>query len=288
MEYVDLHLHTTASDGVMTPTEIVKYAKAKGLRAIAITDHDTIEGLEEGLAEAGKIDLEVIPGIEISAEHSSGSMHLLGYFIDIYHPLLHERLGYLQKARGERNPKMVEKLNQLGIEITYEEVLKASGGGQVGRPHFAQVLMEKKYVRNFQEAFERFLRKGAPAYVDKLRFTPKEALHFINEVKGVAVLGHPNTLGMNGYSELENLLLKLIGSGLRGIEVYYPEHSPLEIAQYKNLAERYGLLMTGGTDYHGIEKNGLDIGVGKGDMKLPYSIVENLKAARNQYFQSGR
>jgi len=288
MEYVDLHLHTTASDGVMTPTEIVKYAKAKGLRAIAITDHDTIEGLEEGLAEAGKIDLEVIPGIEISAEHSSGSMHLLGYFIDIYHPLLHERLGYLQKARGERNPKMVEKLNQLGIEITYEEVLKASGGGQVGRPHFAQVLMEKKYVRNFQEAFERFLRKGAPAYVDKLRFTPKEALHFINEAKGVAVLGHPNTLGMNGYSELENLLLKLIGNGLRGIEVYYPEHSPLEIAQYKNLAERYGLLMTGGTDYHGIEKNGLDIGVGKGDMKLPYSIVENLKAARNQYFQSGR
>lgn len=288
MEYVDLHLHTTASDGVMTPTEIVKYAKAKGLRAIAITDHDTIEGLEEGLAEAGKIDLEVIPGIEISAEHSSGSMHLLGYFIDIYHPLLHERLGYLQKARGERNPKMVEKLNQLGIEITYEEVLKASGGGQVGRPHFAQVLMEKKYVRNFQEAFERFLRKGAPAYVDKLRFTPKEALHFINEAKGVAVLGHPNTLGMNGYSELENLLLKLIGNGLRGIEVYYPEHSPLEIAQYKNLAERYGLLMTGGTDYHGIEKNGLDIGVGKGDMKLPYSIVENLKAARNQSLQSGR
>ncbi len=288
MEYVDLHLHTTASDGVMTPTEIVKYAKAKGLRAIAITDHDTIEGLEEGLAEAGKIDLEVIPGIEISAEHSPGSMHLLGYFIDIYHPLLHERLGYLQKARGERNPKMVEKLNQLGIEITYEEVLKASGGGQVGRPHFAQVLMEKKYARNFQEAFERFLRKGAPAYVDKLRFTPKEALHFINEAKGVAVLGHPNTLGMNGYSELENLLLKLIENGLKGIEVYYPEHSPLEIAKYKNLAERYGLLMTGGTDYHGIEKNGLDIGVGKGDMKLPYSIVENLKAARNQSLQTGR
>lgn len=288
MEYVDLHLHTTASDGVMTPTEIVKYAKAKGLRAIAITDHDTIEGLEEGLAEGGRIGLEVIPGIEISAEHSPGSMHLLGFFIDIYHPLLNEKMGYLQKARRERNPKMVEKLNQLGIEITYEEVLKASGGGQVGRPHFAQVLMEKKYVRSFQEAFERFLRKGAPAYVDKLRFTPKEALHFINEAKGVAVLGHPNTLGMNGYSELENLLLKLIENGLKGIELYYPEHSSLEIAQYKNLAERYGLLMTGGTDYHGIEKNGLDIGVGKGDMKLPYSIVENLKAARNQSLQSGR
>ncbi|MCJ7747378.1 MAG: PHP domain-containing protein [Desulfobacterales bacterium] len=282
MGYVDLHIHTTASDGVMSPSEIVRYAKAKGLQAIAITDHDTIEGLEEGLLEGERIDFEVIPGIEISAEHSPGSMHLLGFFLDIHHPLLNERLGYLQKARAERNPKIVDRLNRLGIELTYEEVLKASGGGQVGRPHFAQVLLEKNYVRSFQEAFERFLKKGAPAYVDKFRFKAKEAIHFINEAKGVAVLAHPNTLNMNGYSELENLILRLTEEGLRGIEVYYPEHSVLEVAQYKTLAERYGLLMTGGTDYHGIEKNGLDIGVGRGDMRLPYSIVEGLKSARNQ------
>jgi len=282
MGYVDLHLHTTASDGVMSPSEIVRYAKAKGLQAIAITDHDTIEGLEEGLSEGKRIDFEVIPGIEVSAEHSPGSMHLLGFFLDIHHPLLNERLGYLQKARAERNPRIVERLNRLGIQITYEEVLKASGGGQVGRPHFAQVLIEKKYVRTFQEAFDRFLKKGAPAYVDKLRFTTKEALHFINEAKGVAVLAHPNTLKMNGYSELENLLLRLIEEGLKGIEVYYPEHSPLEVARYKTLAERYSLLITGGTDYHGIEKNGLDMGVGRGEMKLSYLMVEELKAARNQ------
>jgi hypothetical protein len=282
MGYVDLHIHTTASDGVMSPSEIVRYAKAKGLQAIAITDHDTIEGLEEGLLEGERIDFEVIPGIEISAEHCPGSMHLLGFFLDIHHPLLNERLGYLQKARAERNPKIVDRLNRLGIELTYEEVLKASGGGQVGRPHFAQVLLEKNYVRSFQEAFERFLKKGAPAYVDKFRFKAKEAIHFINEAKGVAVLAHPNTLNMNGYSELENLILRLTEEGLRGIEVYYPEHSVLEVAQYKTLAERYGLLMTGGTDYHGIEKNGLDIGVGRGDMRLPYSIVEGLKSARNQ------
>jgi len=282
MGYVDLHIHTTASDGVMSPSEIVRYAKARGLQAIAITDHDTIEGLEEGVLEGERIDFEVIPGIEISAEHSPGSMHLLGFFLDIHYPLLNEKLGYLQKARAERNPKIVERLNRLGIELTYEEVLKASGGGQVGRPHFAQVLLEKNYVRSFQEAFERFLKKGAPAYVDKFRFTAKEALHFINEAKGVAVLAHPNTLNMNGYSELENLILRLIEEGLKGIEVYYPEHSPLEVARYKTLAERYGLLMTGGTDYHGIEKNGLDIGVGRGDMRLSYSIVEGLKAARNQ------
>jgi predicted metal-dependent phosphoesterase TrpH len=264
----------------MSPSEIVRYAKAKRLQAIAITDHDTIEGLEEGLSEGKRIDFEVIPGIEVSAEHSPGSMHLLGFFLDIHHPFLIERLGYLQKARAERNPKIVEKLNRLGIELTYEEVLKASGGGQVGRPHFAQVLLEKKYVKTFQEAFDRFLKKGAPAYADKFRFTAKEALQFINEAKGVAVLAHPNTLNMNKTSELENLILRLIEEGLKGIEVYYPEHSPLEVSRYKALAERHNLLITGGTDYHGIEKNGLDIGVGRGEMKLPYGIVEKLKAAR--------
>jgi len=282
MGHVDLHLHTTASDGVLSPSEIVRYAKAKGLQAIAITDHDTIDGCEEGLSEGERIGFEVIPGIEISAEYSPGSMHILGFFLDIHHPLLNERLEYLQKARAERNPKMIAKLNQLGMEVTYDEVLKASGGGQVGRPHFANVLLEKKYVRNFQEAFDRFLKKGAPAYVDKFRFTSKEALHFIHEARGMAVLAHPNTLGVNKYSELEKLILQLVEEGLQGIEVYYPEHSAVEVAQYKTLADRYSLLSTGGTDYHGIEKNELDIGVGRGEMKLPYSIVENMKALRNR------
>jgi hypothetical protein len=286
MGYVDLHLHTTASDGVMSPSEMVRYAKAKGLQAISITDHDTIGGLEEGLAEGERIGFEVIPGIEISAEHSPGSMHLLGYFFDIHDPTLNERLKYLQRAREERNPKMVEKLNELGVDITYEEVLRASGGGQVGRPHFAQVLIEKRYVRNFQEAFERYLKKGAPAYVDKFRFTPRDAIHFITEARGVAVLGHPNTLGLNGYIELENLILNLLKEGLKGIEAHYPEHSSTEVAQFKALAERHGLILTGGTDYHGIEKESVDVGVGRGEMKLPYSLVERLKAVRNQFVQS--
>ncbi len=282
MGKVDLHLHTTASDGVLSPSEIVRYAKAKGLQAIAITDHDTIDGCEEGLSEGTRIGFEVIPGIEISAEFSPGSMHILGFFIDIHHPLLNERLGYLQKARAERNPKMVAKLNQLGIEVTYEEVLKASGGGQVGRPHFANVLLEKKVVKSFQEAFDRFLKKGAPAYVDKFRFTSREALHFIHESQGVAVLAHPNTLGVKGPAELEKVILRLVGEGLQGIEVYYPEHSVAEVELYKTLADRYHLLSTGGTDYHGIEKTELDIGVGRGEMRLPYSIVENIKALRNR------
>jgi len=176
---------------------------------------------------------------------------------------------------------MVEKLNRLGVKITYEEVVKASGGGQVGRPHFAQVLIEKGYVRNFQEAFDRYLKKGASAYVDKLRLTPAEAIHLISEARGVPVLGHPNTLGLNGAKGLESLIGDLLKDGLKGIEVYYPEHSSTEVAQYKTLAERNGLIMTGGTDYHGIEKESLDVGVGRGDMKIPYSMVEALKAARN-------
>lgn len=280
MGYVDLHLHTTASDGIKSPSEIVRYARVRGLQAISITDHDTIEGLEEGLEEGEKIGIEVIPGIEISAEYSPGSMHILGYFIDTDNPLLNDRLKYLQKSRAERNPKMVERLNRLGINISYEEVVEASGGGQVGRPHFAKVLIEKKYVRGFQEAFDRYLKKGAPAYVNKMRFEPGEALHFINEARGIAVLAHPSTLGLNEYSEMENLILRLLKEGLKGIEVYYPEHSPQEIAQYKGLAERYGLVITGGTDYHGMEKNGLEVGIGRGEMRLPYSLVETLRAAK--------
>lgn len=288
MGYVDLHIHTTASDGVMRPSEIVRYAKLKGLQAIAITDHDTIEGLEEGLKEGERLNFEVIPGVEISAEYPNGSMHLLGYFIDIHHPLLNEKLKYLQEVRAERNPKIAEKLNHLGLKVTFEEVLKASGGGQVGRPHFAQVLIEKGYVKNFQEAFDRFLKKGAPAYVEKMRYSPREALHFIQEAKGVCVLAHPKTLGIQGITQLEELISNLIEMGLKGLEVYYPEHSHSEVAQYKALAERYGLLITGGTDYHGIEGNELEIGVGRGDMRLPYSMVEGLKGIRNQFLQSGR
>jgi predicted metal-dependent phosphoesterase TrpH len=285
MGWVDLHLHTTASDGVMTPSAIVRYAKTKGLQAIAITDHDTVGGVSEAVSAGSEIDFEVIPGIEISAEHSPGSMHLLGYFLDIDHPLLTERLRFLQMARAERNPKIVEKLNRLGVRICYDEVVKASGGGQVGRPHFAQVLLEKGYVRTFQEAFERFLTKGAPAYVDKARFSPQDALALIRKAGGVPVLAHPNTLDVKGHAELERLVAGLVDQGLEGIEVYYPEHTPLQTAEYRVLAERYCLLVTGGTDYHGIAGDGLDIGTGRGEMRLPYSMVETLRKAHERILE---
>jgi predicted metal-dependent phosphoesterase TrpH len=279
MGWVDLHLHTTASDGVLSPSRIVQYAKGKGLRAIAVTDHDTIDGNEEALGEGEKLGLEVIPGVEISAQFDLGSMHILGFFIDIGNKALNEKLSLLQETRAKRNPRMVEKLRESGVEISYDEVLHASGGGQVGRPHFAQVLLKKGYVSTVQEAFDRYLGKGAPAYVDKFRFDPKEAIGLIREARGIPVLAHPFTLQIPSPHRLNALLAELIQLGLMGIEAYYPEHTEDQIFLYKGLAEKHGLLVTGGSDYHGIEADKVEIGIGWGHMRLSYSMVEAMKEA---------
>lgn len=279
MGWVDLHLHTTASDGVLSPSRIVRYAKEQGLQAIAITDHDTIEGNGEALDEGAKLSLEVIPGVEISAQFDLGSMHILGFFIDIGNKALKERLSLLQETRAKRNPKMVQKLRKLGVEISYDEVLHASGGGQVGRPHFAQVLMNKGYVNTMQDAFDRYLGKGAPAYVDKFRFEPKEAMGLIREAGGIPVLAHPFTLHIPSPNQLSALLGELVQLGLWGIEISYPEHTKDHISLYKGLAEKHGLLVTGGSDYHGIDADKVEIGIGSTDMRLSYSMVEAMKEA---------
>jgi len=173
MREVDLHVHTTASDGTMSPAEVVRYAKEKGLRAIAITDHDTIEGLDEGIREGKVQKLEVIPGLELSVDYPKGTMHLLGYYIDPDCSQLVEKLMVVQKARSERNFKMLKKLQELGIEVGLSELKRAAGHGQIGRPHFAQIMVQKGYVNSFQEAFDHFLRKGGPAYVEKFKFSTR-------------------------------------------------------------------------------------------------------------------
>jgi predicted metal-dependent phosphoesterase TrpH len=284
MGWVDLHLHTTASDGVLSPSRIVEYAREKGLQAIALTDHDTIDGNEQALDEGQKLGLEVIPGVEISAQFDLGSMHILGYFLDIGNETLNEKLSLLQETRAKRNPQMVEKLRELGVEISYDDVLYASGGGQVGRPHFAHVLLKKGFVNTVQEAFDRYLGKGAPAYVDKFRFDPKEGMNLIREAHGIPVLAHPFTLHIPSARQLNALLTELTQLGLKGIEVYYPEHTDDQISLYKDLAERHGLLVTGGSDYHGIEADRAEIGIGWGDMKLSYSMVEAMKETLNLDF----
>ncbi len=278
----DLHLHTTASDGTMSPTELVRYAKEKGLKIIAITDHDTIEGLHEGIQEGDKIGLEVIPGVELSADASSGTMHLLGYYIDPASSELVDKLRVLQQARMERNLQMVERLRALGIPLELSEVKAAPEHGQIGRPHFAYTMVQKGYVQNIQDAFDRYLGKGKPVYVEKFRFSPEEAMHFIRKAGGITVLAHPFTLKQPEPEDFEALIRELKEKGLDGIEVYYPEHSDGQKRLYRDMAKKYGLVISAGSDFHGLNKDAVDLGEGYGDRKLTYGLIETLKARREQ------
>jgi hypothetical protein len=275
--YIDLHVHTTASDGSLSPSQVVHYAKEKGLKAIAVTDHDTIDGTEEALKEGKAAGIEVIPGVEISVDHSPGSMDMLGYFINTKDTALKENLSLLQSSRADRNPKIIEKLNELGLTITYDEVVEASGGGQVGRPHIAQVLKQKGYIQSKQEAFDKYLASGCPAYIEKFRLTPEKAIAMIVNAGGVAVLAHPFTLKGMSLDELETLLKTLAAQGLQGLEVYSSEHNRQQISKYHTLAEKCNLAITGGSDFHGKNTEGVDLGTGKGNMKIPYSQLEKLK-----------
>ena len=279
--YIDLHTHSTASDGSFSPTELVKLAKEMGLRALALTDHDTIEGLEEFIKTGKELDLETVPGTELSAYFEKGTLHILGYFIDFHSPKLKDRLKKLQEARAERNPKIVKKLQALGIPITYEEVVAISGGGQIGRPHFAKLLLQKGIVKTFDEAFERFLKKGAPAYVEKDKIFPRECLEIILEAGGIPVLAHPFTLHLENDA-LEAFVKQLKDWGLRGIEAYYTEHTPAQTAFYLKLAEKYGLCVTGGSDFHGDNKPHIALGKGRGNLDIPYSLLEKIKVRRER------
>lgn len=274
---VDLHIHTTASDGSLTPSQVVRYANEKGLKAIAITDHDTIHGNQEAIKEGIREGVEVIPGVEISVDYSPGTMHMLGYFIDTDDLTLNEKLTLLQGSRADRNPRIIEKLNKLGLDLTYDEVVQASGGGQVGRPHMAQVLMEKGYTKSIKEAFDKYLGKGAPAYLDKFRLGAAEAITMITDAGGIPVLAHPFTLYCKSSEELDALVKNLVHQGLRGLEVYYSEHDERQTSSYKLLAKRYHLAITGGSDFHGKNMKGIDLGTGRGNLKIPYTVFEDLK-----------
>jgi predicted metal-dependent phosphoesterase TrpH len=284
MAFIDLHTHSNASDGTLPPEEVVRLAKERGLRAIALTDHDTIDGLAEAEAAGKQAGLEVIPGVEISARHPGGSMHILGYFLEYEDRLLAERLEVLKQARKDRNPQIIAKLNGLGIPMTMETVERISGRGQMGRPHIARALYEGGYVRNIQEAFDIFLGNQGKAYVSKFRFPPEEAIEMIREAKGVPVLSHPFTLNLRNSEDLRERLQELKGLGLAGIEVYYPEHSPEQEALYLSLARELGLLITGGSDFHGDNKPEVELGRIKCQKKLTYDLVEALKAWRQREY----
>jgi predicted metal-dependent phosphoesterase TrpH len=278
---IDLHVHSTASDGTLSPSELLALARDLGLGALAITDHDTLEGSREALQAGIPNGLEFLTGVEISAQPPAsftcpGSFHILGYQIRLDDPVLNETLLVLQNARKNRNPQILERLNKLGIPISLDEIRREAGKIQLGRPHIAQFMVQKGWVETIDEAFDVYLGKGRPAYVDKFRITCARAIEIIGGAGGVPVLAHPYLLEAKSEDALDNLVFELKSMGLRGVEVFYPSHTPDQTARYESIARRHGLLMTGGTDFHGLITPDIKMGSGNGNLFIPYSIYENL------------
>lgn len=273
---IDLHVHTTMSDGTLTPEEVVGLAVEAGLSAIAITDHDTVSGVAAAQQHSNGTGVLVIPGVEVSTQWDHGILHCLGYFVDTCHPELQSVLSYLVQARIERVPRIVEKLQAQDVGISLEDVGFEVKEGVPGRPHVANALIRKGIVRSIQEAFDRFLRRGAPAYVEKVKLSPADAIGAILTAGGVPVLAHPYSLKLDDPEILGHTLRNLVDLGLQGIEVYYPEHTREQTDLYRHLAARFDLAVTGGTDFHGANKPTTKLGFIPDQEPLPYSLVEEL------------
>ena len=287
---IDLHLHSTASDGTFTPSQIIKQAQKQKLRAIAITDHDKVEGSKEALRLGIPPSIKFLTGVEISASPPAaincfGSFHILGYALRLDDTELKTTLAVLQKARKNRNPGIIRRLNNLGFVFSLNDVTTEAGQGQLGRPHIAQFMVKKGFVDSIDEAFNKYLAQGKPAYQKKFRIDCQRAIDLINGAGGLPVLAHPYLLNLKREFDLEKLIIVLKDMGLKGIEVYYPEHPPQKTDYYIELAKKHDLLMTGGTDFHGSLTPNTQMGTGKGEFFVPYSLYENIVA--NHRFTRG-
>ncbi|HZK24628.1 MAG TPA: PHP domain-containing protein, partial [Oscillospiraceae bacterium] len=243
----DLHVHTQASDGILSAAAVVELAQAKGLAAMAITDHDTVDGVQEAQSRGRKIGVKIIPGVEMSTEHQSREIHILGFYIDPQSKILNQLLQQLRSSRYERMKKMVSILRNLGYRIDIQEVLQKSGDAAPSRPHVARVLVEKGYFKTVSEVFHTLLDRGLPAYVERFKLTPALAIEAIKAAGGLACWAHPGLVGNN------ELLPLLITAGLQGLEIFHPDHHLQQEKQYLQLAAKHQLLVAGGSDYHGPE-----------------------------------
>ncbi len=275
---IDLHTHTTASDGSYSPTELVQLAQQVGLEALAITDHDTLAGLAQARLAANQTKLELINGVELACRVTVGTLHMLGYFIDLDNQPLGDLLDRLVDSRQKRNPQIVAKLNKLGYEITMAQVQAQAKGPIISRLHIALVMLEKKYVRSIDEAFGRFLGDKGSANVRRIEPEPSDAIRLIHQAGGLAVVAHPVHLRSANEQELGKKLKDLVDLGLDGVEVWYPEHTAGMTEQLWRICQRLDLATVGGSDFHGSAKTHIKLGLGRGSLNIPLEILNRLKS----------
>lgn len=274
---VDLHAHSTASDGTEPPSEVVRLAARAGLSAVALTDHDTLEGVGEARSEAARHGIELIPGTELSCEWDRGGLHVVVLFLEPGRGPLQDRLADLREARHRRNRDIARRLSDLGLDIDYPEVLAEAGRGSVGRPHFAAVMKRKGYVPDISTAFREYLGAGKPAYAPRRLLSPEEAIGMARRSGAVPVLAHPHTLGLDSTGEYEATYRWLAGMGLVGVECFYSEYDSAMRRQLERSVRSFGLLPSGGSDFHGDYKPGIGVGVGRGDLEVPDRVLEALR-----------
>jgi 3',5'-nucleoside bisphosphate phosphatase len=272
MKFADLHLHTNFSDGTWTPEDLVLQAQKSGLSCIAVTDHDTVEGCERAAAACAAVKMEFIPGTELTAEHEDTELHVLGYFLDTHNEKLLAEISKFQIVRQSRIHEMVARINELGVPLKAESVFALANCKSPGRPHVARAMAKAGYVKNLDEAFERFLKKGRPAWVPKSKISALEAVELVHQAGGIAVMAHP------GLNKTDSIIPALIAAGLDGIECFHTKHSTAMSERYLEIADKYNLLVTGGSDCHGFSKGKPLIGT----VKLPYEHIQKMKEHRSK------
>ena len=278
MDTIDLHTHSTFSDGTFTPSQLVKYAEEKGLKAFALTDHDTTEGIKE--AKSIETNVEVISGVEISTRYDKKEIHIVGLYVNENDADLNKQLKYYREKRVTRNFEILEKLNSLGVDITIDDVKESCTGDVISRAHIAKALVSKGFVGSYTEAFDRYLGDNKCAYVPRETLNYEESMELITKAGGVPVLAHPLLYKMSD-TNLENMMVKLRQKGLKAVEVYYSTHSNSDTQHIMAMANRVGLIYSGGSDFHGATKPKIDMGTGMGKMAVPYEILEKIRGERN-------
>ncbi len=272
----DLHTHSTASDGTFSPSDVAALAKDAGLASVALTDHDTTDGLDEFMEAGRSLGIETIPGIELAAGYKNTELHIVGLFIDYKSSALKESMEFIVNERNERNKKMIKALSRIGMEISLQELEENAGGNIITRAHYANVMVNRGYVKNKEEAFDRYISSGRPGYVKRETLTPKSCIEVIRKSGGIPVLAHATLYGY-GYLEIHNLVGKLKEYGLGAMETLYSTYTSRQSEELRKICEYYKLVKSGGSDFHGLNKPDIKIGTGRGELRIPQSFADEMK-----------